>query len=111
MRKTKGKIHDDVAQRLKAKGYDTSALEVATLSRGTDHLVILNGETVGEYNHISKKLVLYKTETERRMLSILIEAERRNSLEEIKLGLKEAARCREEIKAKRAQKAAQKTDQ
>ena len=60
MTKKRGRVHDSVAQMLQAEGVDTSTLEVATLSRGPDHLIILNGETFGEYNHVSRQLVKYK---------------------------------------------------
>lgn len=60
MTKTEGRVYTEVAEMLQAKGLGTDTLEVATLGRGPDHLIILNGETFGEYNHTSKKLVLYK---------------------------------------------------
>ena len=41
------------------EGWDRG-LEIGTLGRGPDHLVILNGETIGEYNHPSKRLHLYE---------------------------------------------------
>lgn len=59
MRKKSGRVWDQVAQGLKRAGKDVSSLEIATLSRGADHLVILNDEVVGEYNHVSKRLFLY----------------------------------------------------
>ena len=40
---------------------DTTGLEVATLSRGTDHLVVINGDVIGEYNHRADRLLLYDT--------------------------------------------------
>jgi len=58
MIKKEGKVHAAIAEKLRAKGINTGTLEVATLGRGTDHLVILNGETIGEYNHKSEKLNL-----------------------------------------------------
>lgn len=60
MIKKEGKVYTDIAEKLRAKGIDTDTLEVATLGRGSDHLVILNGETVGEYNHNSEKVILYR---------------------------------------------------
>ena len=59
MIKNTGKVHALVAGHLTRLGVDTSTLQVATLSRGPDHLVLLNGETIGEYNHVSGHLVLY----------------------------------------------------
>ena len=55
-----GKVFNRVEELLREAGrLDLSGLEVATLSRGPDHLVILNGETIGEYNHRSDRLHLY----------------------------------------------------
>lgn len=54
-----GKVFDDVAKLLKEQGLDVSTLEVAALGPGTDRLVLLNGEVVGDYNHRSKSLFLY----------------------------------------------------
>lgn len=59
MIKKEGTTYQSVAELLRSRGMDPEGLEVATLSRGPDHLVILDGETVGEYNHRSKCLVLY----------------------------------------------------
>lgn len=59
MIKNTGKVHARAAEHLARLGVDTSTLQVATLGRGTDHLVLLNGETIGEYNHVSGHLVLY----------------------------------------------------
>ena len=57
---TSGKVYERVAELLRELGrLNIRSLEVATLYRGSDHLVILDGETVGEYNHISDKLHLY----------------------------------------------------
>lgn len=57
--KGEGKVWDNVAAELHARGIDTSTLKIATLWRGSDHLVILNDEVEGEYNHRSRKLLLY----------------------------------------------------
>lgn len=59
MIKTSGKIHEQVAALLQEQGISPEGLRVATLSRGTDHLVILGEDTIGEYNHKAKALVLY----------------------------------------------------
>lgn len=60
MRKTEGKIFRRVSELLTELGrLDLGGLEVATLTRGTDHIVLLNGETIGEYNHKSDTLILY----------------------------------------------------
>jgi hypothetical protein len=60
MAKREGKTYTTVAGLLRVRGVDPNGLEIATLGRGTDHLVLLNGETVGEYNHASKRLFLYE---------------------------------------------------
>lgn len=60
MRLSTGRVFNSVYSLLKEQGVlDLSSLEVATLSRGPDHLVLLKGETVGEYNHVSGRLILY----------------------------------------------------
>jgi hypothetical protein len=59
MVKKEGKVYESVAARLRVKGVDTKGLEVFCTNRGPDHLILLNGETVGEYNHVSKRLFLY----------------------------------------------------
>ena len=57
---TSGKVYERVAELLRELGrLNLRSLEVTTLYRGSDHLVILDGETVGEYNHISDNLRLY----------------------------------------------------
>lgn len=63
----RSKMLDDIIKKLKERGLDlpnSNALEVATLSRGTDHLVLLNRETIGEYNHKSKQLIVYEASPE-----------------------------------------------
>lgn len=61
MIKKEGKTFERVEELLREAGrLDLRGLEVATLSRGSDHLVILKGETIGEYNHISGRLTLYE---------------------------------------------------
>jgi hypothetical protein len=57
--KTDGRLYDAVVQGLIERGEDPARIGVATLSRGTDHLVLRGEDTIGEYNHRSKKLVLY----------------------------------------------------
>lgn len=59
MLKKDGKVYDSVAARLRAKGVNPAGLEVFCTGCGSDHLILLNGETVGEYNHVSKRLFLY----------------------------------------------------
>lgn len=59
MLKTDGKLHAAIVERLRAEGLATNKVEVATLGRGPDHLILLDGVTIGEYNHKSKKLMLY----------------------------------------------------
>lgn len=62
MVKKSGKVHEEVSKLLQDKGVDTRTLEVATFSRGSDHVIILNGEPVGEYNHKSRRLFTYGNE-------------------------------------------------
>lgn len=59
MVKKEGKTYTAVADLLKTRGVDPEGLEIATLGRGSDHLILLNGETIGEYNHRSRQLFLY----------------------------------------------------
>lgn len=58
--KKEGKLHVEIVERLKAEGLSSGCVEVATISRGSDHLIIQDGETIGEYNHVSKRLLIYK---------------------------------------------------
>ena len=62
MIKTEGKLHAEIVKLLKGRGVEGGGIAVATLSRGVEHLVLRDGETIGEYNHKSKRLLLYKTE-------------------------------------------------
>lgn len=59
MVKNTGRLWDSVAEILQVKGMDTQTLEIATLGRGTDHLILIGGEIIGEYNHQSKRIYLY----------------------------------------------------
>ena len=60
MIKTEGKVYTEVVRLLRAEGVEPIKIAVATLGRGSDHLVLQNGETIGEYNHRSRRLTLYK---------------------------------------------------
>lgn len=62
MTKAEGKLHAEIVKRLEAVGVESSDIAVATLGRGPDHLILVDGETIGEYNHISKRLYLYELE-------------------------------------------------
>lgn len=57
----KGNTHSIVAAILEKIGVDISSLEIASLGKGGGHdqLVILRGETIGEYNYSTKCLLLY----------------------------------------------------
>lgn len=59
MARKKGKVYMMVRKLLRFRGMDLEGLEIVTQSPGSDHLVVLNGETIGKYNHISKRLFLY----------------------------------------------------
>lgn len=60
MIKDKGKVHTQVADLLRLRGIETEGLKIATLTPGTDHLVLIGDESIGEYNHRSQKLTLYR---------------------------------------------------
>ena len=60
MTRTEGKVHAEVVEKLKAEGVEGHNVAVAALGRGTDRLVLLDGEVIGEYNHRSKRLYLYQ---------------------------------------------------
>ena len=59
MVKREGKVYESVKARLRAKGISTEGLAVFCTNRGSDHLIILDDDVVGEYNHVSKRLFLY----------------------------------------------------
>lgn len=59
MIRKEGKVYDGVIEALKEKGLDTIGIEVGSLTRGVWHLVLLNGEVIGEYNHRTKRIILY----------------------------------------------------
>lgn len=61
MVKNSGRVHDEVVEKLRGMELDCSDIKVATFSRGPDHIVVSGEDTIGEYNHISKRLVLYNT--------------------------------------------------
>jgi arginine repressor len=58
--KKDSKMQEEIAEKLKAEGLESEGIEVATLSRGPDHLILIKGDIIGEYNHRSKRLTLYK---------------------------------------------------
>jgi hypothetical protein len=65
MTRKEGRVFNRVEELLREAGrLDLRGLEVATLSRGPDHLVVLKGETIGEYNHVSDRLYLYDLTSE-----------------------------------------------
>ena len=60
MIKKSGKAYDYVLAELKARGVQGLAdLGIATLGRGTDHLIVIGEDVVGAYNHKSKAVYLY----------------------------------------------------
>lgn len=60
MIKEEGRTHAQVAKLLRGRGVDPKGLKIATVGRGPDHLVLIGEETIGEYNHVSKKMTLYR---------------------------------------------------
>jgi hypothetical protein len=59
MKVREGKVHDAVREALKERGIAEGDIEIVTFYRGPEHLVILNGETIGDYNHVTRDLRLY----------------------------------------------------
>ena len=61
MIRKEGKVYDAVVEAFKERGLDTMGIEVYTTGRGFYHLILLNGEVIGEYshNHRHKELLLY----------------------------------------------------
>ena len=59
MIRKEGKVYDGVIEALKERGLDIIGIEVGSLTRGVWHLILLNGEVIGEYNHRSKRIILY----------------------------------------------------
>ena len=58
MIRKEGKVYEAVVDCMRARGCATEGLEVATLGRGVDHIVLRKGEVIGGYNHASKRLYL-----------------------------------------------------
>ena len=59
MVKDKGKVHNEVAELLRLRGIDAKGLKIASGGRGPYHLVVINDEVIGEYNHNTKKLSVH----------------------------------------------------
>ena len=55
-----GKVFNAVLDLLVARGVEPFQITIATLCRGTDHLVLKEGNIIGTYNHRSRELILYK---------------------------------------------------
>ena len=60
MENRRGKCFQDVSKFLKRGGVQGDELEIRTLGRGTDHIIILRGNVIGEYNHVSRIIGIYK---------------------------------------------------
>lgn len=61
MIKETGKTHAQVTKLLRRRGIDPNGLKIATLPQsGPFHLVLIGEETIGEYNHLTKRLALYR---------------------------------------------------
>ena len=58
--KKEGAVYEAVAALLRCRGINPKNLAIATLGRGPDHLVLLEGDPVGEYNHKARRLHLYQ---------------------------------------------------
>lgn len=59
MIKETGKAHDEVAELLRLRGIDVKGLKIVSGGRGPYHLVVINDEVIGEYNHSTKKLSIH----------------------------------------------------
>lgn len=59
-----GKVYSTVAKLLRAKGYDTKTLAIATMGPGPYHMVVLHDRVIGGYNHRSRQLSLNSTPDE-----------------------------------------------
>lgn len=59
MIKEKGKVHDEVAELLRLRGIDTKGMRTVSGGRGPYHLIVVNDEVIGEYNHSTKKLSIH----------------------------------------------------
>lgn len=55
-----GKVFNAVLDLLIARGVEPFQIMIATLGRGTDHLVLKEGNIIGTYNHRSRELILYE---------------------------------------------------
>lgn len=62
MTKTHGRSYRFVVERLHELGVSSEGVAVATLCRGADHLIMRGDDVIGEYNHVSKRVRLYKNE-------------------------------------------------
>lgn len=58
MTKKEGKVYEQVKALLRARGIIPTELAIATHGRGSDHMVILGEDVIGNYNHKSRKLTL-----------------------------------------------------
>lgn len=54
-----GKVYEGVIEALKDRGLDTIGIEVLTGNKGPYHYILQNGEVIGDYNHSSKRIILY----------------------------------------------------
>jgi hypothetical protein len=57
--KDKGKVYTQVAELLRLRGIDTKGMRIFSGGRGPYHLVVINDEVIGEYNHNTKKLSIH----------------------------------------------------
>ena len=55
-----GKVYEAVIEALKDRGIKTEDVAVASLAPGSEHMILLNGEIIGEYNHINRRIFLYE---------------------------------------------------
>ena len=61
MIRTDGKIHQQVAELLRTRGYtNLETLKIISIGRSPLHMVALDGGHIGDYNHRHHKLYLYQ---------------------------------------------------
>ena len=60
MKKYMNKCFNDVSKFLGQFGVRGDDIDIKTLTRGPDHLIVLKGDVIGDYNHRSRIIRIYK---------------------------------------------------